>query len=250
MNTRRRECIDAGWPAPAHVRAVTTVRTGGISEPPYASFNLAMHVGDDTDRVRANRERLAEMLQLPMAPRWLTQVHGTTVIDAATETSGFEADGSFTDQAGVVCAVLTADCLPVFLCDQEGTRVAVLHAGWRGLAAGVIEAGIRALSVDPGALYAWLGPGISAQAYEVGDDVRNTFVQRSAAAATAFRANGPGKWWADIYDLARQRLETAGVARISGGEFCTFRDATRFFSFRRDGRCGRMASLIWMTPRG
>jgi len=242
--------IDADWPAPRHVHAVTTLRAGGVSKSPYDSFNLAGHVGDDAEDVRRNRERLIDLLKLPAEPRWLTQVHGTNVVDAVAATSSTQADGSATQVRGVVCAVLTADCLPIFLCDEAGSRVGILHAGWRGLAAGIVEAGLRFLDVDPTQLYVWLGPGIGADAYEVGDDVRNTFVQQHSSAADAFRPAAPGKWWADMYTLARQRLMAAGVTRIFGGDYCTFRDATRFYSYRRDGRCGRMASLIWMTRAG
>jgi len=240
---------EATWPAPRNVRAVTTFRTGGVSVAPYDSFNLAVHVGDEAEHVHANRKRLQQILPLPEAPRWLTQIHGTNVVDAATITAACEADGSYTKQPGVVCAVLTADCLPVFLCDRDGRRVAVLHAGWRGLVAGVIEAGLEAMATDPATLIACLGPAISAQAYEVGDEVRNSFVQQRAEAAEAFHANGPGKWRADMVLLARQRLAAAGVDAVYGEGDCTFRDAARFYSYRRDGRCGRMASLIWIEPR-
>lgn len=241
------DVIAATWPAPPNVRALTTTRSGGASRGRYESLNLGDHVGDDPDAVQRNRALLRAALNLPAEPLWLKQVHGTNVVDAASAEPGVAADGAGTDKPGVVLAVLTADCLPVFLCDRAGTRIALLHAGWRGLAAGVIEAGVRRLGVRGTEVLAWLGPAIGPQSYEVGEEVRAAFIGRDAAAGRAFRANGPGRWWADIYELARQRLHALGVGAISGGEHCTLREQDRFFSFRRDGQCGRMASLLWLT---
>ncbi len=239
--------IAAPWPAATRVRAVTTVRTGGVSAPPFDTFNLGDHVNDDPVAVRANRVRLRADLALPAEPLWFTQVHGTRVVAAAGTAAGTEADGSFTDRAGVVCAVLTADCLPVFLCDRAATRVAVVHAGWRGLVAGVVEQGLAAMEMPGGdQVLAWLGPAIGPQAFEVGDEVRQAFVSRQPEAAMAFRKNTNGRYYADIYTLARLRLAAAGVTQVYGGEYCTYTESQRFFSYRRDGQTGRMAALIWL----
>lgn len=238
--------IRAEWPAPPRVRALTTVRSGGVSLPPFASFNLADHVGDDPVAVARNRELLRESLNLPAEPAWLVQVHGTSVVDAARAAPGTRADGSFAERAGIVCAVLTADCLPIFLCDDSGGRAGILHAGWRGLAAGIAERGVDAMAMPPATLMAWLGPAIGPDAFEVGAEVRAEFVAGDAAAAAMFIPNGNGRFLADLYGLARLRLRAAGVDRIYGGGLCTVADQNRFFSYRRDGQCGRMASLIWL----
>jgi YfiH family protein len=235
------------WPAPPNVRAAVTTRTGGVSHTPYDSFNLAAHVGDDPAAVRENRARLRTALALPAEPLWLKQVHGVAVVDVARAGAEAEADGAFATQPSAVCAVLTADCLPVLLCNREGTKVAALHAGWRGLAGGVIEAGVKALGVPWDGLLVWLGPAIGPQAFEVGVEVRAAFVQHDAQAAQAFRAVRDGKYQADIYLLARQRLACLGVAAVYGGGFCTVTERARFFSYRRDGATGRMASLIWLA---
>jgi hypothetical protein len=235
------------WPAPANVRAAVTTRSGGVSRVPYDSFNLAAHVGDDPAAVLANRARLCTVLALPAEPVWLKQVHGVVVVDAAQVGVEPEADGAFAAQPGAVCVVFTADCLPVLLCNREGTKVAALHAGWRGLAGGVIEAGLQALGVPGSELLAWLGPAIGPASFEVGPEVRATFSQNDAQAAQAFRAGRERKFLADIYQLARQRLQRLGVTAVYGGGFCTVTDSTRFFSYRRDGATGRMASLIWLT---
>ncbi len=237
------------WPAPMNVRAAVTTRVGGISHAPYETFNVATHVGDDPVAVHANRVHLRTALALSAEPVWLKQVHGVAVVDAAQGGAEPEADGAFAAQPGAVCAVLTADCLPVLLCDRAGTKVAALHAGWRGLAGGVIEAGVRAMGVPGNELLAWLGPAIGPQAFEVGAEVRAAFMQHDAQAAQAFRAAREGKYLADIYLLARQRLQRLGVAAVYGGGFCTVTDSARFFSYRRDGATGRMASLIWI-PSG
>ena len=226
---------------------MVTTRVGGVSHAPYDSFNLAIHVGDDPAAVRENRARLRTALVLPAEPLWLKQVHGVAVVDAARAGIEPEADGAFAAQPGTVCAVLTADCLPVLLCNRAGTKVAALHAGWRGLAGGVIEAGVQALGVPGNELLAWLGPAIGPEAFEVGPEVRTAFIQQDAQAAQAFRTARDGKYLADIYLLARQRLQRLGVAAVYGGGFCTVTDGARFFSYRRDGATGRMASLIWLA---
>lgn len=235
------------WPVPLHVRSITTTRTGGVSRGPWQSMNPADHVGDDPQSVLANRAHLAATLDLPSAPHWLKQVHGTTIVDAATASEGVEADGSWTNHPGCVCAVLTADCLPVLLSDREGTCVAAVHAGWRGLAAGAIEAAVSKLQPIGGDLLAWLGPAIGPQAFAVGEDVREVFVGHDPRAAGAFAALPDGSLCADLYALARQRLAAVGVHDVFGGQYCTASDAGRFFSYRRDGVTGRMATLIWLA---
>lgn len=237
------------WPAPQGIRAVSTTRLGGVSKAPWASLNLATHVQDDPQAVAENRRRLVDALGLAAQPQWLQQVHGCEVHrpEQGGEVDSCQADAAFSDQAAQVCVVMTADCLPVLFCDESGRRVAAAHAGWRGLADGVLESTLRHFP-DPAAVMAWLGPAIGPQAFEVGDEVREIFCRRDAAAESAFTANRPGHWLADIYRLARLRLASAGVSRVSGGDYCTFSDSERFFSFRRDGVTGRMASLIWIDP--
>ncbi len=239
--------VSANWPAPAHVHALTTSRRGGASRGPYDSFNLGDHVGDDPEAVRQNRARLREALVLPAEPVWLKQVHGVRVIEAAATAAGAEADGVWTGRPGVVCTVLTADCLPIFLCDRQGTKVALLHAGWRGLTSGIVESGLRALNAPPEELLVWLGPAIGPASYEVGDDVRQTFLEDDTGAVEAFRPSGAGRWLADLYTLARRQLRQQGVCAVYGGDRCTLRERDRFYSFRRDGKTGRMASLIWLA---
>jgi hypothetical protein len=220
-----------------------TTREGGVSGAPWTSLNLGDHVGDDSAHVMANRARLRQ--QLPAEPGWLKQVHSARVVELGRE-SNREADASFTRDAGEVCAVLTADCLPVLFCDRAGSVVAAAHAGWRGLADGVLEATVAAMQVSPGEILAWMGAAIGPQAFEVGDDVRDAFVAQHAEAAAAFVPNAPGKWLADIYRLARIRLGHAGVQAVYGGGRCTFTEADSFYSYRRDRVTGRMASLIWL----
>jgi YfiH family protein len=234
------------WPAPSWVHACTTTRGGGISEGSFASLNLAEHVGDDVACVTENRRRLLEALRLPAMPSWLQQVHGSGVVDAATVKSGREADASFVTHPGIVCAVLTADCLPLLLCDGGGTRVAAVHAGWRGLLGGIVENGVRALQRPGAQVLAWLGPAIGPKAFEVGEEVRDAFIAEDPQAAVAFAPSPGGRWLADIYLLARQRLARMQVAAVYGGHWCTVSDAARFYSYRRDGVTGRMASLIWL----
>lgn len=213
---------------------------------PYDSLNLGDHVGDDPRAVAENRARLRNVLSLPAEPCWLQQVHGSCAVDAAAQALPCQADAAYTDQSGVVCAVLTADCLPLLLCDRAGTRVAAVHAGWRGLASGVIERALEGFAASGNELMAWLGPAIGPRAFEVGDAVRAEFVAHATAATAAFQAGRAGHWYADLYTLARQRLAARGVTAVYGGDHCTFSDAARFYSFRRDGVTGRMASLIWL----
>jgi YfiH family protein len=239
------ELIIPEWPAPAQVRGLVTTRAGGVSVAPYASLNLAHHVGDDPDAVAENRAWLMAYCRLPEPPRWLTQVHGARAVEAAEVNGDCTADASVTAMPGVVCAVLTADCLPVMLCDRSGSRVGITHAGWRGLAAGVLESAISALGCPAHEIMAWLGPAIGPEAFEVGDEVRSAFLDFDPAADLAFRRSPWGRWLADIYALARQRLHRCGVHDVYGGEWCTYNDAERFYSYRRDGVTGRMAALIW-----
>ncbi len=232
------------WPAPAGVRAFVTTRTGGVSAGPYASLNLATHVADDAVAVAENRRRLRA--HLPAEPLWLAQVHGATVVRADDAVEGAKADAAFTRRMGRVCAILTADCLPVLLCNDVGTVVAAAHAGWRGLAGGVIEAAVRATNEPPARLLAWLGPAIGPQAFEVGAEVRAAFLAHAPDAAAAFAAQENGKWLADLYRLAELRLNALGVLRVHGGGRCTFLEADSFYSYRREKTTGRMASLIWL----
>jgi hypothetical protein len=230
------------WPAPSRVQSLMTTRAGGVSAAPWASFNLGDHVGDKPAHVAANRARLR--LSLPSEPGWLKQVHSANVVEIGVGVP--EADAAFTRQTGAVCAVLTADCLPVLFCDRAGSVVAAAHAGWRGLAAGVLEATVDAMRVAPGEVLVWMGAAIGPQAFEVGDEVRQAFVARHPEAAVAFVPHGADKWLANIYQLARIRLESAGVQAVYGGGRCTFTETKHFFSYRRDGVTGRMASLIWL----
>lgn len=234
------------WPAPANVRALVTTRAGGVSRAPYATWNLATHVGDDPTRVAENRSRLRA--DVPAEPLWLEQVHGTAVCGFGTEEAVPCGDASVAHAPGQVCVVLTADCLPVLFCDRAGTVVAAAHAGWRGLLAGVLEQCVRRMGVAPGALLAWLGPAIGPSAFEVGDEVRAAFLARDERMRSAFVAGQvEGKWFADLYALARMRLAGVGLVHCFGGEFCTYTDRERFFSYRRDGVTGRMASLVWLA---
>lgn len=234
------------WPAPARVRAFVTTRAGGVSEGEYASLNLGPAGGDDPARVAANRS--AVRAHLPSAPRWLTQVHGTAVADLDRPRGSGEivADAAATSVPGRVAAVLTADCLPVFLCLEDGARVAVAHAGWRGLASGVLENAVASLAQDGSRVIAWLGPAIGPGAFEVGPEVREAFVRVHGEAELAFAARGDSKFMADLYALARLRLAKAGVGRVSGGGFCTYTERERFFSYRRERRSGRLGAFIWI----
>lgn len=242
------EVIRPDWPAPSRVRAAATTRAGGVSEGARRSLNLAAHVGDDPVAVLENRRRLARGLSLPSEPLWLHQVHGTKVATARGG-SGAAADAMIAAAPGEVCAVLTADCLPLLFCDESGTRVGAVHAGWRGLLAGVIEATVAALTRDglaPQRLFAWIGPAIRGAAYEVGAEVREAFVARDPPSAAAFSPNSRDRWQLDLAAVARGRLAAAGVARVWDCGLCTYSDPARFFSHRRDGATGRHATLIWL----
>lgn len=239
------ECLWADWPAPPWVRACTSRRPGGVSDGPFGSLNLAAHVGDDHRRVDENRRRLSEALHLPGQPRWLRQVHGAVVLDAGNAGPDTEADGTVTSNAGEVCAILTADCVPVFLSVVSRPRVGLLHAGWRGIAGGILEAGLRAMESDPAEILAWLGPGIAQPAYEIDDAVRIRL--DTGNDDSAFIPSGrPGRWLANLHQLIRHRLRRAGVGSVGTCETCTYQAPGSWFSYRRDGRCGRMASLIWI----
>lgn len=244
------QLITPDWPAPANVRALVTTRQGGVSSPPFDTFNLGLHVQDKPEHVQQNRQRLQQHLGASHEPQWLRQVHGKQVVAAKPDGAVREADASFTDRPGLPCAVMTADCLPVFFCTQQGDRVAVAHAGWRGLASGVLETTLDKLQTPAEAVLVWLGPAIGPRQFEVGAEVRAAFVDFSASCQSAFQAHAekPGYWLADLYQLARLRLQMQGVENIYGGDFCTFTDSKRFFSYRRDGVTGRMASLIWISP--
>ena len=237
--------ITPDWPAPAAVRACVTTRDGGVSVAPYASFNLGNHVGDVPAHVAQNRARVRAAL--PAEPVWLKQTHGLLVADATLAQPEAEADASVARQLDRVCVVMTADCLPVLFCDQAGTVVGAAHAGWRGLADGILEQTIVAMLVPPGQIMAWLGPAIGPGKFEVGEEVQAIFVADLPGASAAFQASKPGKWLADIYQLARLHLARLGVHQVYGGGLCTYTDATRFYSYRRDGITGRMASLIWLA---
>ena len=246
--------IHPEWPAPRNVAALMTTRNGGVSTGAYAGgdareeqgggLNLGAHCGDDVRHVATNRGLLRA--HLPGDPCWLRQVHGRAVVEAASAEFPPEADASIASSPDRVCAVLVADCMPVLFCDRHGTRVAAAHAGWRGLARGVIEATVSALDVPAADLFAWLGPAIGPRHFEVGDEVRAAFVDQERAAATAFAALGNGKWLADLEALVRRRLAACGVHAVFGGGLCTVSEAGRFYSYRRERVTGRMAALIWL----
>jgi YfiH family protein len=251
------------WPAPANVRALVSTRGGpGVSRPPFDALNLGTRCGDDPQAVARNRAQLRQALRLPAEPCWLKQVHGHDVVEfgagkplaedgrAGLASAGGadepEADAALTRTPGIVLAILTADCLPVMLCAEDGSEIAVAHAGWRGLCAGVLENALAAMRAPRARILAWLGPAIGARSYEVGDEVREAFLRRDRAASGAFQQTRPGHWHCDLYALARRRLHATGVEEIFGGDFDTFTDP-RLYSYRRDGaRSGRFASLIWL----
>ena len=242
--------ITPDWPAPPRIRALCTVRSGGSSLTPFKSFNFGQRVGDTPEALAANLGTLTSAASLPATPEWLVQVHGRRVVDLDLPGER-EADAAFTREKGRVCAIQTADCLPVLFATRDGTAVAAAHAGWRGLAAGVLEATVAALDdAAPGAeVIAWLGPAIGPAHFEVGADVVEAFEGQDPDAEIAFVANDRGRWQCDLYTLARRALARVGVASIHGGEHCTYAETARFYSYRRDaGRTGRMASLIWIDP--
>jgi len=238
------EVIRPDWDAPPNVFAFTTTRNGGFSEGPWRSLNLSKSGGDNPEQVARNRQLLNELL--PDEPRWISQVHGTDVVnweDAGEP--GVTADAIYSRRPGQVCAVLTADCLPVVFCDRGGTQVAVAHAGWRGLAAGVLEATVAKMACKPGDLMAWLGPAIGPEAFEVGQDVYDAFVNKNAEDAISFKPHRD-RWLADLYQLARLRLARIGLGEVFGGNFCTLSDSSRFYSYRRDGVTGRLGTVAWL----
>ena len=288
--TRIKHWLVPDWPAPANIHAATTLRVGGVSQAPYFSLNLAAHVSDAADRVEQNRRIIREMLVLPAEPVWLDQIHGNRAVKAANppypplQKGGRgdlqQADASYTDESGVVCAVMTADCLPLLVCSTDGMQVAAIHAGWRGLLAGVISNAVAAMQIplDPlhstgsgqafskgeasqlrntdlssplyerggrGDLLVWLGPAIGPDCFEVGAEVRDAFLGKSAAYNSAFKEQGNGKCLADIYQLARIELSALGITDVYGGTHCTVTEHERFYSYRRDAQTGRMATLIW-----
>ena len=231
------------WPAPAQVKACVTTRAGGVSLAQFDSLNLGDHVEDRLEAVLENRCRLSQAFDIQ--PAWLRQVHGVNVVKADPGRT-LEADGCWTDTPGIACTSMTADCLPALFCNRAGTRVAAAHAGWRGLAAGVLEATVDSLAAEPDDVLVWLGPAIGPQAFEVGPEVREVFMQQLPATAQAFGpSRNPGKFMADIYQLARLRLAARGITAVYGGGLCTVTDP-RFFSYRRSPRTGRFASLIWL----
>jgi hypothetical protein len=238
-------CITPDWPATANVKSLQTSRNGGVSAAPYFSLNLGSHVGDNPLVVNRNRMLLEPLM--PSEPVWLNQVHGVTVADAGHAGCLPQADASVSTHPGAVCVVMTADCLPILLCDEQGTVVGAVHAGWRGLCDGVIEASVKAMKVAPSTLLAWLGPAIGPSTFEVGDEVRAAFVAHQPQAAVAFIAGAEGKWMADIYQLARLRLNALGINKIYGGDLCTYSDPEQFYSYRRDGVTGRMGTFIWLS---
>lgn len=240
------EWITPDWPVPPCVRALSIWRGGGVSRGPFASLNLGAHVGDDPDAVASNRRAVRDAAGLPAEPEWLRQVHGTGVADLDSGAPDAPADAAIARRWGRVAVILTADCLPVLIAAEDGTAVAAAHAGWRGLAAGVLEATVRALGVPPQRLLAWIGPGIGRKHYEVGPEVRAAFATQGSAAEWAFRPNARGRYLADLPALARDRLEALGIERIGATADCTYSDANRYFSHRRDGHCGRQATLIWL----
>jgi len=242
------ELIRPDWPAPAAVQAASTMRTGGCSAGPYASLNLGEHVGDDASSVARNRRGLLAALGADPVPCWLRQVHGNTVVDACRVDEPIVADAALADRPGIACTIMTADCLPVLFCNRSGTLVGAAHCGWRGLAAGVLEATVTALQrrgARPAELMTWLGPAIGRGAYEVGDEVRAGF--GCAEDLEAFQLNGRGRWQLDLCALARSRLRRLGLREVFGGHWCTWSEPERFFSYRRDGDCGRHATLIWLN---
>lgn len=239
------DLIIPAWPAPSNVKAVSTTRRGGVSSAPFDSLNLGTHVGDDPQAVASNRARVHQYL--PAAPLWLNQVHGTRVVDTGHAQVNVDADAAVAHTSKQICAIMTADCLPVLFCNDAGTVVGAAHAGWRGLCGGILEATIAAMQVPTEGIMAWLGPAIGPQAFEVGSEVRAAFLAHDPRSINAFLPSATsGKWLGDLYQLARLRLESCGVTRTYGGEHCTFCDKDHFFSYRRDGQTGRMASLIWL----
>lgn len=239
--------VKPDWPLSDHVHALTTTRQGGVSHPPFDSLNLATHVHDNPADVTENRHRLKTELLLPNDPFWLNQQHTNRVINL-DETNSQDADGSYTAKKDIICCVLTADCLPILLSDKSGTEVAAIHAGWRGLASGIIDNGIKHFKHSPKELFAWIGPAISRDHYEIDNSVRSQFLHNDIDSAPAFIPSRTDHWRLDLPKLAKQYLKKCGITQIYGGDYCTFSDVKRFYSYRRDGgKTGRIATLIWLS---
>ena len=239
--------ISPSWSAPSHIKAYCTTRKNGVSEGPYAEFNLGFHRGDNKESVQKNREQLKKTCQLAAEPLWLKQTHSNLVINADAYYENIDSDGCYTNKKNQACVVMTADCLPILLCNRQGTEIAAIHAGWRGLANGIIEVGLNHFQSSPHEIMAWFGPAIGPHYFEVGEEVRDAFIQHDPDAAQAFKVKEK-KWLANLYELARLRLNKKGVTQIYGGDMCTFSDSKRFYSYRRDGQnSGRLATLIWMS---
>ena len=241
------DLIKPGWDAPGSVCAFSTTRGGGFSQTPYAGFNLGLHLGDDERQVIRNRELLDSDLQLPQSPSWIRQTHSTRAVILEQDDSR-EADAAITRQPGLVAAIMTADCLPILLCNLDGSEVAAVHAGWRGLQAGIIDSALTTMQSDPANLMAWIGPGISQQHFEVGNEVYAAYIESIPDCESRFRANGNDHWLCDLGGIAEDVLARSGVPFVFRYQGCTYRDESRFFSYRRDGVTGRMASLIWIPP--
>lgn len=237
------------WPAPLNVKAVSTTRQGGFSQAPFDSMNVGTHVGDDASVVKKNRDQLKQLINLPNSPLWLEQVHGTDVIHTSSWQKSSQADAIYSDQPNQVCAIMTADCLPVLFTDRQGTQVAAAHAGWRGLLNGVLENTVSQFSGAREDILVWLGPAIGPSQFEVGQEVYAAFTAYSQDAKQAFKVSDQTHYLADIYLLAKQRLSALGITQIYGGDFCTVTEKQRFFSYRRDGITGRMVSLIWIVAK-
>lgn len=239
--------IQPNWPAPKNIKAYSTTRSGGVSSGAYSSLNLGDHVNDLPDNVLKNRALLRQHTQLPQEPVWLAQVHSTDVVTLNGQPlANNRADAAYSTMTSQICTVMTADCLPVLFCSVAGDEVAAAHAGWRGLCDGVLEETVKHFVTPTHHIMAWLGPAIGPAQFEVGDDVRQAFLQHDSNADSAFKPYKPGKYLADIYQLARQRLTALSITQIYGGDFCTFTESEQFFSYRRDKVTGRMASLIWI----
>lgn len=235
--------IKPNWPAPSNIHAATTTREVGASIAPYDNFNLGEHVGDNPEHVTENRKTLVKALQLPSEPIWLKQIHSKNIIMANKFNGLPELDACIATQPGKVCVIMTADCLPILLCDKQGNEIAAVHAGWRGLVAGIISETISAIQTSPDQLLAWIGPAICQKHYEVGKEVYEQFSKQN----DCFQKEAHGKWLMDMVAIATQQLKQLGIQDIYGGDLCTYCDPTRFYSYRRDGKTGRMATLIWRT---
>ena len=240
------ETIQPDWSAPSTVRAFCTTRPGGVSAPPFDSLNLALHVGDDPNRVIQNRKLLRRQLELPAEPCWINQTHGTHTVVLERDVTR-DADAAVTRVAANIAVVMTADCLPILLCNRAGTEVAAIHAGWRGLQAGVVQSALATMDSPNHQLMAWIGPGISQACFEVGEEVRAGFIDSMPQTQTCFRKNRREHWLCDLAGLAEQILKAQGVGEVGRDQHCSYRDADRFYSYRRTATTGRMATLIWIN---